>query len=138
MARGTGARPTGIAILAVLAGIGGVWAILDGLAGTFASGLLGGLGVAAAGTEGGFVFLYGVFVLVLGVAYIAIAFGFWTITAWAHEAGVLLAGVGAALSLLGLLLGGQTLASTIISIAIAGAIILYLTTPSIKAAFNQK
>jgi len=138
MARGTGARPTGIAILAVLAGIGGAWAILDGLGGPFASGLLGGLGGAAAGREGGFVFLYGVFVLVLGVAYIAIAYGFWTIKPWAYEAGVLLAGVAIALAILGLLLGGQTLASTIISIAIAGAIILYLTTPSIKAAFNQK
>ena len=125
-ASGAAARPTGITILAILAGIGGVLGLLGGfvvfLGGTVLFGALGGL---------------------LGLAYlayagllIAFAYGAWTLKPWAWSLGVAVAAFGIVLAVL-YILGGSSFFSQVVSIAIDGGILYYLNQPGIKSVFGR-
>jgi hypothetical protein len=121
-------RPTGITILAVLAAIVGVLLLLVGLG---AIGLSG-----AAGTASGLVLLAGLLALITAFIELAFAYGAWTLKPWAWVLGV----VGAGLSLLQSILsviGRGTLASEIVNIVIAAAILYYLNTPAVRRAFGR-
>ena len=107
-------RPTGITILAVLAAIAGVLYILGGLAL-----LTVGTVVSATYALGGLAVIIGLIILVVGVLYIGLAYGFWSLKPWAWSLGV------------GLQVAG------IIGIVIAGAIVYYLYQPNVKAAFGR-
>ena len=122
----TAVRPTGITILAVLAGIGGVLGLFGGFivlfAGTVIFGALGGL---------------------LGLAYlayagllVAFAYGAWTLKPWAWPLGVAGAAFGIVLSVL-FILGGSSISNQILSIVVDGAILYYLNQPGIKALFGR-
>jgi hypothetical protein len=126
------ARPTGITILAVLSGIGGVLGIFGGLTVT----VLGGF-VAAVGGLGGMIGLIGLVALAVGIAELALAYGFWTIKPWAWMLGI---GVQVATIVIAVLyvLAGFSITNEIISVVVAGVIIYYLWQPSIKALFGQK
>ena len=128
-------RPQGITILAILAAISGVLGILGGLAIVLAGGLIGAVGGVG---FGGLILIYGLLTLVLSVATLAVAYGFWTLTSWGYRAGLYVAGAGIVLNVLGLLIASQGIGGAIIGIAIDGAIIYYLMTPPVKAAFGQK
>jgi hypothetical protein len=128
------ARPTGITILAVLSAIGGVLSILGGIA------LIGLGGVGAASTGQAALFgmgaIFGILLLVSGIASLAFAYGAWTLQSWAWTLGIALQVISLALSLL-TIIGGGDIAGQIISIAIAGIILYYLMQPSIKAVFGR-
>lgn len=127
-------RPLGITILAVLAAIGGVFAILGGIA------LVGLMGVAGASTGSPALFglgaVFGLVILVVGVAYIAFAYGAWTLKPWAWPLGVALAAISLLLSVLNIVSGGS-IAGEIINIVIAAVILYYLFQANIKALFGR-
>ena len=121
-------RPTGVTVLAILAAIGGALGLLGSLA-------IIGLGAAFAGAPGGgMVGILGFAGLAVSVAALAFAYGAWTLKPWAWPLGMATFGLSAALAVIGLVSGdfGQVL-----SLAIAAAVIYYLTTPSVKQAFGR-
>lgn len=125
-------RPQGITILAVLAAIGGVLALLAGLGITLMGGALGALGT---GMFGGMAALIGIGLIGLGVVDLAFAYGAWTLQPWGWILGVASQVVSLAISLIYIISGDIT--GQIISIVIAGAILYYLFTPNVKAAFGR-
>ncbi|MDP9250439.1 MAG: hypothetical protein M3O78_03610 [Chloroflexota bacterium] len=125
-------RPTGITILAVLAAIAGVLYILGGLAL-----LTVGAVVSATYALGGLAAIIGLIILVVGVLYIGLAYGFWSLKPWAWSLGVGLQVAGIILNIVQYVNNNANLVGTIIGIAIAGAIIYYLYQPSVKAAFGR-
>jgi hypothetical protein len=125
------ARPTGVTILAVLAAISGVLGLLASLA------LLGLSGLAAATGLGGFAAILGLLTLVYSVLALAFAYGAWTLKPWAWPLGVGAMGLSVLSTLLSLATGAQEIVGAIISLAIAGVVIYYLFTPTVKAAFGR-
>ena len=129
----SGVRPQGVTILAILAAIGGVLGLLGSLA-------LVGLGGIAAGAGGGFlggfIAIFGLVALAQSVLLLAFAYGAWTLQPWAWMLGVAAEIIGIVVSVL-LILSGSSISSQIISIVIAGAILYYLMTPGVKAAFGR-
>ncbi len=103
------ARPTGITILAVLAGIGGVLNLLAGF------GLLfGGAFLLGAGTGyGGAAALFGIAFLALGGLLIALAYGFWMTLPWAWPLGVILELVNIGLAIAGAVVSGNFVSSLV-------------------------
>ena len=127
-------RPTGITILAVLALVGGVFYLLSALASGF---LGGGLAATFVGTGvGGLFALLGIVALVLGIAYLAFAYGAWTLKPWGWILGVAIAVVGLALSLV-YVLQGDAITNQLISVVVDIIILYYLNTPDVKKAFGR-
>jgi hypothetical protein len=126
-------RPTGITILAVLAAIGGVLGILGGLTVS----VLGGFVASVTGGLGGLITIIGLVALAVGIAELAVAYGFWTIKPWAWMLGI---GISVANIVIAVLyvLAGYSITNEVISVVVAGVIIYYLWQPSIKAVFGQK
>lgn len=120
-------RPTGVTILAVVSAIGGVLLILGSLA-------LLGLGAVFAAYGGGLAFLLGLVSLALGVADLALAYGFWMMKPWAWTWAVVLQAISVVYSLLSLVLGGG-ISNVVFSVIVAGIIIYYLNMPDIRKAF---
>ena len=116
---GGAARPTGVTILAVLAGIFGVLGLLGSLT------LMGvGLGI------------FGIIGLVVAVLYLALAYGFWTLQSWAWVLGMGLSVLSIVLAVIQLV-QGTNIVNTILNVLISGAILYYLNTPAVKAAFGR-
>lgn len=126
------ARPMGITILAVLAAIGGVFLLLGGLASIG----LGSLAASASGSGalGGLVAIFGILFLALGVLYLAFAYGAWTLKRWAWTLGVAGQVISLALAAVNAVTGGGV---NIVGILISVAILYYLYTPAVKAAFGR-
>jgi hypothetical protein len=123
-------RPTGVTILAVLAAIGGIFGILAGI------GLLGlGSFVAAYTGLGGLAVVFGLIVLVLGIAELALAYGFWTAKPWAWQYGILLQVVSVVVSIVEVVLGYASISGVIIGIVVSGIIVYYLNTPDVRRYF---
>jgi len=120
------ARPTGITILSVLAGLNAIGGLLTGF-GAFA------IGSVLFGLSGS---IFGLAWLALAGLWLACGIGFWQMLPWAWALGVVLAAAGVIWSLLGLLGGGGIL-GTAISVVIGGAILYYLNQPGIKALFGR-
>jgi hypothetical protein len=109
----------GVTILAVLTAIGGVlW-------------LLGSIAALAV------VPIIGSFTLAVSILYLVLAYGLWTLQPWAWMLGVGLPIASIVLALLDLMQGTQNLVGAIISVAISAAIMYYLFTPPVKAAFGR-
>ena len=120
------ARPTGITILAILAGIGGVLGLLGG----FALFLGGTVLFGAAGA------LFGLAALALAALSLAFSWGAWTLQPWAWPLGVVLA-AGSIIYALVLILGGSSIISQAITIILYGAVLYYLNQPGIKSLFGR-
>jgi hypothetical protein len=133
MAGPTPARPTAITIIAVLALIGGIVLILGGLALIGLGGVAAAVGAAGAG---GLAFLWGLVTIVEGVAELAIAYGFWTLKAWAWRLGVILAFASVVLSIVGIVFRGFDLVNIALTIVIAAVWIYYLNLPSVRTLFG--
>jgi hypothetical protein len=127
-------RPQGVTILAVLAAIGGVLGILAGVA------LLGLGGLAAAGSGngilGGSIAIFGLIAVVQSVLLLAFAYGAWMLKPWAWTLGVVAEVIGLILSVL-FIVNGSSISSQVIGIVISVAILYYLFTPNVKAAFGR-
>lgn len=134
------ARPTGITILGVLAIIGGVLGICGGAGGLAGGALLAGSGAALAGTQAaqatGMVFVYSIVLLILGVLDIVLGVGFLQVKPWAWTLGMALEIASIVLAVIGIVTTGSYFGN-IVSIAIAGYILYYLNTPTVKQAFGR-
>ncbi|MEM3637250.1 MAG: hypothetical protein QXX17_07110 [Conexivisphaerales archaeon] len=124
-------RPTGVAIIAILAALGGIAFIFLGIVVAFASGLVASL--AANGLIAGFVGLLGGVMMVLGLLYLGLAYGFWTGKGWAWTVGVVLMILGIIIGIAGLLVS----LGSVVSILIYLLILYYLTRPHVKAFFGK-
>ena len=129
----TGVRPQGVTILAILAAIGGVFGLLGSVA---LIGIGGATAAAGGGFLSGFIAIFGIVALAQSVLLLAFAYGAWTLQPWAWMLGVAAEVVGIVIAVL-LILNGSPISSQIISIVIAGAILYYLMTPNVKAAFGR-
>jgi hypothetical protein len=126
-----GARPTGVTILAILAAIGGVLGLLAGI---FALGI-GGAVAASGGALGGLVSVLGIVAIVQGVLALAFAYGAWMLKPWAWTLGIVAFGISLVLAVIGIINGDFT--GQILSVVIAVAVLYYLFTPQVKAAFGR-
>src|SRR5215213_6792352 len=121
------ARPTGITILAILAGLQAIGGLFGGFVAIGAGTLLFGV----SGTT------FGIAWLALAAMYLALAWGLWTMAPWAWPLGVALAAVSIIYALVLAIFGGQGIASAIIPVVVGGAILYYLNQPTIKSLFGR-
>jgi hypothetical protein len=125
-------RPTGVTILAILAFVGGILSILGALT------LLGLGGFLAGAGFGGLAVFFGIYALVWGALALWIGWGFWQLRPSAWRWGIILMVIGAVIAIIQVPLGySGGIASAAISVAIDLAVIYYLTTPAVRAAFGQ-
>ena len=125
-------RPTGVTILAILAFVGGILSILGALT------LLGLGGFLAGAGFGGLAVFFGIYALVWGALALWIGWGFWQLRPSAWRWGIILMVIGAVITIVQIPLGySGGIASAAISVAIDLAVIYYLTTPAVRAAFGQ-
>jgi uncharacterized membrane protein (DUF2068 family) len=122
-----GARPTGITILAILAGVGGVLGLLAGFVVLFAGGATSSTAISVLGLA----------TLAYAALLLAFSWGAWTMQPWAWALGVAGAAFGIVVAVLQIILGGSNIASEAFGIIIDGAIIYYLNQPTIKAVFGR-
>lgn len=129
-------RPVGITILAILAAIAGLFGLLGSL---FVIGLGGFAGALAGGATGlaigGAFFLSGLVSLATAVLDFAFAYGAWTLRPWAWTLGIVGAIVGIVLGLLSMTSYGGL--GSLVTIAIGLAILYYLDTVEVRAAFGR-
>jgi hypothetical protein len=124
----------GVTILAILAFINGVVGILFGGLGALFGGALGAIGAPAAG---GLVAIWGLLSLVVGVAWVYVGWGFWRLVKSSWRFGIFVAAASILVTILVALFGGGGINIwTIVGIAITIAVIYYLLTPEVKAAFG--
>ena len=120
-------RPQGVTILAVLAAIGGVFAIVTGLvaatAGSYA--VFGISGVAT---------VMGLLLIVGGCLDLALAYGAWNLLPWAWMLGIIAELI---LIVANVLTVGNGAVGALVGVAIAAAIIYYLWQPHVRKAFGQ-
>ena len=140
-------RPTGVTVLAILDFIGAACCLLGGIAmilgGGFIATMMSQQGAGAGGILAGLGAVAGIFIIIMGGIAALLGFGLWKLKEWARIVSIVLAGIGAALQLLGLL---GTLAHFnvlaviwgIFWLAIDALIIWYLLKPEVKAAFQQR
>jgi uncharacterized membrane protein (DUF2068 family) len=102
-------------------------------------GLFGGFVVLGLGATilGGAGVILALALLALAALSIALAWGFWTLQPWAWPLGVVLQAASIILAIVQFLGADTGIVSTIISIAIAGAILYYLNQPGIKSLFGR-
>ena len=118
-------RPTGITILAILAAIGGVLSVV------------GAVGLLAAGGVSGLVLILLLLTLAFGVLYLVLAYGLWTLRPWAWTLGVGLMVASILLTFVNVTQGLQYPIGAVISAGISAAVLFYLYTSSVKAAFGR-
>ena len=123
----TPVRPTGITILAILAGLSAIGALFSGF-------VAFGLGATALG---GAAALLGVAFLALGGLSLAVGWGFWSMLPWAWPAGVALAAANIVVTLFSVVFTSSGIAGAVIPIVVSGAILYYLNQPTIKSLFAR-
>jgi hypothetical protein len=129
-ARPTGtptARPTGITILAVLAGLSAIGALFGGF-------VLFGVAASLFGLSGA---ILGLAYLALAGLYVALAWGFWTMAPWAWPLGVVLAAASIIYALVIALFGGGGITSAVVPVVVGAVILYYLNQPTIKSLFGR-
>jgi hypothetical protein len=129
-------RPNGVTIHAVLAIIGGVLGLLAsvaliGLGGAAAAG-----GAAQGAAMGGLAAVFGGIGLISSLLSLAFGIGAWMLKPWAWTLGIISQGLSILLSIFAII-NGSGIGSQIISILIAGGILYYLMTPTVKQAFGR-
>jgi hypothetical protein len=126
------ARPQGITILAIVSLIGGAFAVLGGLGSLGFGSLLSNI----AGIGGLFQIL-GIVALVLGVAELAIGYGFWTLKPWAWSLAFVVFVVGILIEILRVISwGGYGFTNVLISIVISAVVIYYMNQANVRQAFG--
>jgi hypothetical protein len=133
-------RPTGITIIGVLAIIGGVLGICGGGILLTGGALLAGSSAATGSTQAaslsGVVLFYAVLALILGVLDIVLGVGFLQVKPWAWTLGIVLEIASIVVAVLNIV-ATQSYFGGVISIAIAGYILYYLNTSTVKQAFGR-
>ena len=133
-------RPLGITILAILALVSSALSLIKGLVVLGLGGLLGTWASAtfpvAGAVVGVLAVIYGIVAIILACFSLGFGFGAWNLKPWAWSLGVATYAGSLVWSLLAAL-GFSTLRAQTGSIVVAGAILLYLTTPDVKRAFGR-
>lgn len=117
----TGQRPVGVTVIAILLVLNGLAAIIAGIS-----------ILSAGGGTGAFLVT-----LIFGLALLYVAFGLWTLQAWAWLATLALEGIDGLLALL-TLLGAPGTFEAWISLIVAAVVIYYLARPEIRSAFHGR
>src|SRR5579884_2792331 len=111
----TRSRPLGITIIAIIMAIQGILGIIAGI-------------TLLAGSASGGLFAAGIITLVLGVLYLILAWGLWTLQTWAFWATVILEVIA---------LGQSGFFSGIVNVVLALVILIYLFADrNVRAAFR--
>ena len=116
----------GVTILAVLAAIGGLFALL----GTVCS-------ITLIFLLPFFAVLISLILLVSGVMNLIFAYGAWYLKPWGWTLGIAAAGLAVLSSLFNWILGYSNFGNFLVSLVIAGVIVYYLMTPEVKRAFGR-
>jgi hypothetical protein len=119
-------RPTGITILAVLAGLSAVGGLFSGF-------VVFGAGATIFGGAGA---VLGLALLALAGLSLALAWGFWTMAPWAWPLGVVLAAANIVVAIVGVI-GGAGITGAIVPVVVSAAILYYLNQPTIKSLFGR-
>ena len=127
-------RPLGVTILAILALIGGFFGLLGGIALLGLGGLAAGLGAAVDGT---YAMIIGLGLLVQAVLNLAFGIGAFMLKPWAWTLGVVAQVLGLLLTVLNVVLLRADLGGQIVGVLISIAILYYLFTPGVRAAFGK-
>ena len=122
MSRPTGARPTGVTIVAILA-------LVAGLLGLVASVTILGLG-------GSLAIFSGLITLAISVAELAMGYGFWTTQAWSWRLGAVLAFANPLWEIARFLFRGADPLNLVVAVVFAGIWLYYLNLPSIRTIFG--
>lgn len=120
MGYGGGGVPSQVTTAAVLLFVSGAFSVL------------GGLLLVALGSVGAIFVIVGVVLLIIGGFEIWVGVALRQLKAWARTAAIVIAGIGAALSLINLIRGGYT---SVISLVLDAVIIYMLTRPEAVRAF---
>lgn len=130
-------RPTGVTVLSVLAGLLGLLALAGGIIAISASAFISQLvetysplTAIPAAILSGILAIAGGIAVIVGILYIAVAYGLWIGAGWAWWLTIILA-------ILGVISGLLTLPGGIIPLIIYALIIWYFWQPSVKAYFGQ-
>ena len=113
-------RPLGVTIIAILAVIGGIGSLLSGFT------------VMAVGPFVGIVL--GVILIIIGLAYFAVAYGLWKGLNWAWTITLIVSAIGIIVGI-GLIIVGNV--GAIFHVIINGIVIYYLYRPNVKAYFGK-
>lgn len=124
-------RPTGVAILSVLAGIAGVFQFLIGV---YALGFV----LFGPGLHGTNLALAGWASLILGIIWLAVSGALWSLRPWAWIFGMIVAIFAVVDGIWIMLVGDNTVAAGIGSIIFPLIVLFYLNRESVKAAFLVK
>ncbi|HJT58109.1 MAG TPA: hypothetical protein VJ761_16510 [Ktedonobacteraceae bacterium] len=117
----TRSRPLGITIIAIIMAIQGILGIISGI-------------MLIAGSGGG-LFAAGIITLVLGVLYLILAWGLWTLQTWAYWATVVLEIIALLDGIFAL--GQSGFFSGIVNVVLAIVILIYLFADrNVRAAFR--
>lgn len=119
---GTTIRPLGITIIAIIMGIQGILGIIAGI-------------TLLIGSASGGLFAAGIITLVLGVLYLILAWGLWTLQTWAFWATVILEVIALLDGIFAL--GQSGFFSGIVNVVLALIILIYLFADrNVRAAFR--
>jgi hypothetical protein len=81
--------------------------------------------------------LIGVALLVVGVASLVLAFGFWLQRSWAWGLGIAVFGLSTVVSVISLAAGVASLGSSVFLVAVAMLVLWYLYQPRVKALYGH-
>lgn len=133
-----GGRPVGATVITIIETILGVFLLLGALAAIGLAGIGGALlgssnvegGAAAGGLLAGFGFIAGIILGVLGVLYLAIAYGVWKARGWSWMLGMVVSIIAIVFGVLGL--AGDINLFSIISLALPIVVVYFLWQPDVK------
>ena len=131
-----GARPTGATVISVIEGIIGVLALLAGLLFMVGMSVVGGLANNQPNAQGlGGVFagvgiVFGVIIILIGLLYLAIAYGVWKARSWSWMLGMIVSIIAIVFGVLGL--SGGVSVGSIISLALPIIVVYFLWQPEVK------
>lgn len=124
-------RPAGVTVLAILNGLLAILLLLGGMVLVMAGPLIGFL-VPFAGPFAGLILgIFGLFLVFLGVAGVAVAWGMWNGKKWAWWLTIIFS-IGI------FLMGITTIPAGIVSLIISGATLFYFTRPHVRSYFGLK
>jgi hypothetical protein len=82
--------------------------------------------------------LNGIIGLVVAVAYIAFAWGAWSLQPWAWTIGIVVAGLGVIFAVVNFfMVPGSNFVTLVLSLLFPAVILYYLMTPDVRRAFGQ-
>lgn len=130
------ARPTGATVIAIIDGIIAVLALLAGLLFMVGMGVLGGIAGDVEGAPGiGAIFaglgvVFGVIIILIGLLYLAIAYGVWKGRGWSWMLGMVVSIIAIVFGVLGIT--GGVNAGSIVSLALPIIVVYFLMQPDVK------